>query len=51
MPEVVNIINEYTDEHGNSPYAEWLDNLSDEVARAKIARRVDGGTSYDTQRK
>ncbi|MGI9249582.1 MAG: type II toxin-antitoxin system RelE/ParE family toxin [Pseudohongiellaceae bacterium] len=41
MAEIVNIINEYTDVHGNSPYAEWLDNLSDKVAKTKIVNQVD----------
>ena len=41
MPEMTNTINEYTDEQGKSPYAEWLSNLRDARAKAKILMRVD----------
>lgn len=36
-----NTINEYEDEQGNSPYADWLNNLRDVRAKAKIIMRVD----------
>ena len=38
---MINIINEYTDEQGKSPYAEWLVSLRDVRARAKIIMQVD----------
>jgi putative addiction module killer protein len=41
MPNMNNTINEYEDEHGNSPYADWLTNLRDARALAKIIMRVD----------
>lgn len=41
MPGMINIINEYTDERGKSPYAEWLASLRDVRARAKIIMQVD----------
>lgn len=41
MPKMVNTLNEYTDEHGNSPYAEWLQLLRDAKARARIIMQVD----------
>ena len=40
-PDMTNIINEYTDEKGKSPYAQWLGNLRDTRAKAKIIMRVD----------
>ena len=36
-----NTINEYTDEQGKSPYAEWLAGLRDKKAKAKIIMQVD----------
>lgn len=36
-----NTINEYEDKQGNSPYADWLTNLRDARAKAKIIMRVD----------
>ncbi len=41
MPNMTNIINEYTDEKGKSPYAEWLSGLRDARAKAKIIMQVD----------
>jgi len=38
---MTNTINEYTDEKGNSPYADWLDGLRDARAKAKVMIRVD----------
>jgi len=38
---MTNTINEYTDEHGESPYADWLDKLRDARAKAKIIMQVD----------
>lgn len=38
---MTNTINEYTDEQGKSPYAQWLGNLRDGRAKAKILMRVD----------
>ena len=38
---MINIINEYTDEKGKSPYAEWLGSLRDARAKAKIIMQVD----------
>ncbi len=38
---MINTINEYIDEKGNSPYADWLDGLRDTRAKAKIMIRVD----------
>ncbi len=38
---MTNIINEYTDKQGNSPYADWLGSLRDVCAKAKIIMRVD----------
>jgi len=34
-------INEYTDEQGRSPYAQWLRGLRDARAKAKIIMQVD----------
>lgn len=34
-------INEYTDEQGRSPYAQWLRGLRDTRAKAKIIMQVD----------
>jgi len=36
-----NTINEYTDESGNSPYADWLGSLRDARAKAKVIMQVD----------
>ncbi|MCX7544490.1 type II toxin-antitoxin system RelE/ParE family toxin [Marinicella gelatinilytica] len=36
-----NIINEYEDVQGNSPYADWLNGLVDNKAIAKIIIQVD----------
>ncbi|MBN4073893.1 type II toxin-antitoxin system RelE/ParE family toxin [Beggiatoa alba] len=41
MPDRVNTINEYTDDQGKSPYADWLASLRDARAKAKIMLRVD----------
>ena len=41
MPEMINTINEYEDEHGTSLYADWLKSLRDARAKAKIVLRVD----------
>jgi len=41
MPDMINTINEYLDETGRSPYAEWLAGLRDKRARAKIIIQVD----------
>ncbi len=41
MPEMINTINEYTDEGGKSPYAQWLESIRDARAKAKIIMRVD----------
>ncbi len=41
MTRKLNTINEYTDEQGKSPYAEWLASLRDVRARAKIIMQVD----------
>lgn len=38
MPDMMNTINEYTDEQGKSPYADWL---RDNRAKAKIIMQVD----------
>ena len=38
---MTNTINEYTDEKGDSPYADWLERLRDSGAKAKIMIRVD----------
>jgi len=37
----MNIISEYTDEKGKSPYAHWLGGLRDARAKAKVMMRVD----------
>ena len=34
-------INEYTNERGSSPYAEWLESVRDKRARAKVIMQVD----------
>lgn len=34
-------IEEYVTANGKSPYADWLDDLKDLVARAKLAARID----------
>lgn len=34
-------VNEYIDENGHSPYAEWLNSLRDARARAKVMSYVD----------
>lgn len=36
-----NTINEYIDEFGNSPYAQWLGSLKDARAKARIIINVD----------
>lgn len=38
---MTNTINEYTDEQGKSPYAQWLGALQDVRAKAKIIMQVD----------
>lgn len=38
---MVYIINEYTDERGESPYANWLASLRDPKVRARIIMQVD----------
>lgn len=38
---MTNTINEYTDEQGKSPYAQWLNSLRDSRAKAKIIMQVD----------
>lgn len=38
---MTNTINEYTDEQGKSPYAQWLNSLRDARAKAKIIMQVD----------
>ena len=38
---MVNTLNEYTDEQGSSPYADWLRSLRDAKARARIMMQVD----------
>lgn len=38
---MINTINEYTDEQGKSPYADWLLGLRDARAKAKIIMQVD----------
>lgn len=40
MSEIVNTVSEYTDEHGHSPYSEWINNLRDPVTQARIAIQV-----------
>ena len=37
----MNIIDEYTNERGISPYAQWMEKLRDERAKAKIILQVD----------
>jgi len=49
---MINTINEYMDETGHSPYAEWLGSLRDKRAKAKIIMQVDRmelGLFGDTQ--
>lgn len=41
MPDMINTVNEYTDEQGKSPYADWLASLRDARAKAKIIMQVD----------
>lgn len=41
MPNMINIINEYTDRQGKSLYKDWLVNLRDVRAKAKIIMQVD----------
>lgn len=41
MPDMTNAINEYTDENGKSPYADWLGGLRDARAKAKVIMQVD----------
>lgn len=38
---MTNIINEYKDANGNSPYGEWLGKLRDAKAKARIMLQVD----------
>lgn len=38
---MTNVICEYIDAKGNSPYAEWLRNLRDMKARARVMLQVD----------
>jgi len=38
---MTNIIHEYTDAKGSSPYAEWLGKLRDAKAKARIMLQVD----------
>ena len=38
---MANQINEYIDEKGNSPYADWLSKIRDAKTKAKIMIRVD----------
>jgi putative addiction module killer protein len=38
---LLNVIHEYTDEQGKSPYAEWLSSLRDTRARARVMMQVD----------
>ena len=38
---MINTINEYIDEKGKSPYADWLRDLRDARAKAKIIMQVD----------
>jgi putative addiction module killer protein len=37
----MNIIDEYTNESGISPYAQWMEKLRDKRAKAKIILQVD----------
>ena len=41
MAEEINVIHEYIDERGKSPYAQWLNGLRDIKATAKIMLQVD----------
>ncbi|MDB4456335.1 type II toxin-antitoxin system RelE/ParE family toxin [bacterium] len=41
MPDMTRTVNEYTDEQGKSPYAQWLRGLRDVRAKAKIIMQVD----------
>ena len=41
MSDMITTINEYTDEKGKSPYADWLRGLRDTRAKAKIIVQVD----------
>ncbi|MEJ1297689.1 MAG: type II toxin-antitoxin system RelE/ParE family toxin [Candidatus Sedimenticola sp. (ex Thyasira tokunagai)] len=41
MQDIINTVNEYTDEKGNSPYSKWLNGLRDAKAKAKIIIQVD----------
>jgi putative addiction module killer protein len=41
MPDMRNTINEYTDENGKSPYAQWLGRLRDAKTKAKVIMQVD----------
>ena len=38
---MINTVNEYTDEQGKSPYADWLASLRDARAKAQIIMQVD----------
>ena len=41
MPDITNIIYEYTDKQGKSTYAEWLGSLRDVRAKDRIIMQVD----------
>jgi putative addiction module killer protein len=41
VDEMINIVKEYTDELGRSPYAQWLSGLRDPRAKAKVILQVD----------
>lgn len=41
MNQMSNTINEYIDDAGRSPYAEWLSRLRDPRAKAKVIIQVD----------
>ncbi len=38
---IINSINEYVDERGNSPYSQWLHGLKDPRTKARISMQVD----------
>tara|TARA_R110002073_G_scaffold112716_5_gene249583 strand:+ start:645 stop:863 length:219 start_codon:yes stop_codon:yes gene_type:complete len=35
------VVNEYIDERGRSPYADWIDSLRDRRTQAKVILQVD----------
>ena len=41
MSDKENTVNEYIDEQGSSPYAQWLSRLKDSRAKARIIIQVD----------